>query len=161
MIDTVYLTDLPIRHEASIEASYLDEMGHMNVMWYTHLFDQATWEFFASLGMDLNYFNGEMAGAFALEQHTQYLVELRQGQRVQIRTRALGRSVKRFHFMHFMVVPASGQLAATTELIGIHVDRRARRSSPLPTRIAAAFDSVIAEHSQLSWDPPVCGSMKP
>ena len=102
-----------------------------------------------------------MAGAFALEQHTRYLVEVRQGQRVQIRTRALGRSEKRFHFMHFMVVQDSGQLAATTELIGIHVDRRTRRSSPLPEQIAAAFDGAIAEHSQLSWNPPICSSMKP
>lgn len=148
-------------HQAAIDADYLDEMGHMNVMWYTHLFDRATWVFFASLGMDLNYYNTSLAGAFALEQHTRYLAELFQGQIVQVHTRALGRSIKRFHFMHFMLVQNSGQLAATSELIGIHVDRRNRRSSPLPEQIAASFDKAIAEHSLLSWDPPLCGTMRP
>ena len=148
-------------HQAPIDIAYLDEMGHMNVMWYTHLFDRATGHFFASLGMDLNYYKKSNAGAFALEQHTRYLAELLQGQTVLIRTRALGRTIKRFHFMHFMVVRDGGQLAATTELIGIHIDRHSRTSSPLPKQIATEFDITIAKHSQLSWDSPICGSMSP
>ena len=35
------LTALPITHRAVIPDDYLDEMGHMNVMWYTHLFSLA------------------------------------------------------------------------------------------------------------------------
>ncbi len=161
LITDVDLGDLPIMHQAAIDAGYLDEMGHMNVMWYTHLFDRATWRFFASLGMDLNYYKKSRAGAFALEQHTRYLAELLQGQAVLIRTRVLGRTIKRIHFMHFMVVSDGGQLAATTELIGIHIDRHTRTSSPFPEQIATALDITIAEHSQLSWVPPICGSMHP
>ncbi|GMQ79488.1 MAG: hypothetical protein BMS9Abin02_2085 [Anaerolineae bacterium] len=161
LITDVELGDLPIMHQASIDAGYLDEMGHMNVMWYTHLFDRATWRFFASLGMDLNYYEKSSAGAFALEQHTRYLAELLQGQSVLIRTRALGRTIKRIHFMHFMVLRDTDQLAATTELIGIHIDFRTRTSSPFPEQIAKALDVTIAEHNQLSWDPPICGSMRP
>ena len=28
-----------------------DHMGHMNVMWYVGKFDEATWQFMASLGL--------------------------------------------------------------------------------------------------------------
>jgi acyl-CoA thioester hydrolase len=45
------IDSLPVTHQATVPESYLDAMGHMNVMWYTHLFDQATWRFFASLGL--------------------------------------------------------------------------------------------------------------
>lgn len=152
---------LPVTHQATIPAEYLDEMGHMNVTWYTYLFDQATWYFFASLGMSLAYFEEENAGAFALENHTRYLAEVRLGQRVEIRTRAIGRSSKRFHFMHFMVVEGSDLLAATTEFVGMHIDCRTRRSSPLPGPIAAAFDGLLAEHGRLEWAAPLCGVMRP
>ena len=30
---------------------HCDHMGHMNVMWYVGKFDEATWQFFALLGL--------------------------------------------------------------------------------------------------------------
>lgn len=152
---------LPLTYRATIKAEYLDHMGHMNVMWYTHLFDQATWAFFAQVGMDKAYFEEHSAGCAALEQHTHYLAELRHGANVSLRSRALGRSPKRLHFMHFMVNEDAGVLAATTEIVGIHIDRDARRSSPLPASIAATIDRLLAEHQALNWDAPVCGLMEP
>jgi acyl-CoA thioester hydrolase len=155
------LSPLPVTYQATIPEEYMDDMAHMNVMWYVHLFDRATWRFFASLGMSLDYFDEYDTGAFALEQHTRYLAEVRQEQMVILRTRAIGRSIKRFHFMQFMIIEDSSVLAATTELIGVHIDCATRRSSPLPDHIAGAFDRLIAEHREIDWDPPICGSMHP
>jgi acyl-CoA thioester hydrolase len=155
------LLSLAITHQATVLETYLDKMGHMNVMWYTHLFDRATWRFFANTGMDLAYYEREKAGAFALEQHTRYLAELRQGQAVTLRTRALDRTAKRFHFLHFMIRDEDGILAATSEIVGIHVDALTRRSSPLPQAIATALDKMIADHQRLGWEPPTCGVMGP
>src|SRR5438067_12161131 len=123
------LDDLPITYRATIPPDYLDEMGHMNVMWYTHLFGCATMGLFERIGLTREYFEAHHAGSFALEHHVRYLAEVRVGQHVTLRTRALGRSAKRMHFMHFMVHD-DGRLAATGEFIGTHVDMKVRRSSP-------------------------------
>jgi acyl-CoA thioester hydrolase len=155
------LSRLPITHKAIVLEEHLDEMGHMNVKWYTHFFDRGTWLFFESFGLGLAYFEGEDGGVFALEQHTRYLAEARLGQAITVRSRALGRSAKRLHFMHFMTLDVSGALSATTELVGIHVNRTTRRSSPLPDAITVAFDNLLAEHSHLDWEPPLCGVMGP
>jgi acyl-CoA thioester hydrolase len=152
---------LPVTYQATVIEEWLDEMEHMNVMWYTHLFDRATWQFFANLGMNLDYFEKQGAGAFALEQHTRYLAEVRLGQEITLRTRAIDRSAKRFHFMHFMTIGGNGVPAATTELIGAHIDYATRRLSPLPENIAAAFDDLIELHQALNWAPPLCGVMSP
>jgi acyl-CoA thioester hydrolase len=155
------LSRLPVTHKAIVLEEHLDEMGHLNVMWYTHFFDRATLAFFESFGMGLAYFEREAAGAFALEKHTRYLAEARLGQAITVHSRALGRSAKRFHFMHFMVMDESGVLAATTELVGSHIDRVARRSAPMPDIIADAFDRLLLEQSSLDWEPPLCGVMGP
>ena len=42
MIYVSALNALPITHATVIPEDYLDMMGHMNVMWYTHLFGCAT-----------------------------------------------------------------------------------------------------------------------
>ncbi len=84
---------------------------------------------------------------------------MRVGQHITVRTRVIGRSEKRFHILHFMSNDDSGTLAATLEAIGTHVDFRLRKSSPFPQHIAAAFDHLLAEHSQLPWPAPLCGAM--
>lgn len=158
--DSMNLTALPATYQATIPPEYRDEMGHMNVMWYAHLADRATFSFFKSFGYDEAYFRDYHAGAFALVTHYRYLAEVRIGQSVTIRTRALGRSAKRFHFVHFMTIDEmQDKLACTIETMGTHMDMRTRRSSEMAPQIAEAYDCILAEHRKLSWLPPLCGSI--
>ena len=154
------LNSLPITYQGVIPESYLDEMGHMNVMWYGHLFSCATGEIFKLVGLTRTYFESNQAGTFALEQHIRYLAEVRAGQKVSMRTRLVGRSAKLFHFIHFLVNDSTGALAATGESIGAHIDMRIRRTSPLPPEITALYDRLLAQHQALEWKPPLCGAMK-
>jgi acyl-CoA thioester hydrolase len=154
------LKSLPLTWQAVIPESYLDENNHMNVMWYTHLFSCATGGLFDRIGLTMAYFEANQAGTFALEHHLRFLSEVRAGEAITMRTRVLGRSVKRFHFMHFMIKDEGGILAATEEAVGSHVDLRIRRTSPLPRHIVEEFDRLLAEHERLDWAAPVCGVMK-
>ena len=155
------LSTLPITHEATILAKYLDDMGHMNVMWYTHLFDTAVYTLFEIIGLNLDYMKANDAGGFALETHVRYLSEVRVGHRVEVRTRLLGRSQKRFHLMNFMTNATKGDLAATFEVLGAHIDMSIRRMATFPPEIAERLDELLAEHQSLEWEAPVCGVMKP
>lgn len=155
------LNALPLTHRAVIPESYLDEMGHMNVMWYTHLFSTATGGLFELVGLTREYFEANRAGTFALEGHVRFLSEVRVGQAVALRSRFLGRSAKRVHLMSFMVKEDGSVLAATSEFVAAHIDMRVRRSSPFPPHVADAIDELAAAHAALGWAAPVCGVMKP
>lgn len=154
------LTPLPITHRAEIPDEYLDVMGHMNVMWYTHLFSLGAWGLFQMVGLNRAYFEANRAGSFALTQHFRYLKEVRAGQHVTIRSRVLGRTIKRWHTIHFMTIDELDTLAATCEVVQAHVDMTTRRTSPIPPPIADAIDRLVAEHGQLNWHAPLCGAMK-
>jgi len=160
-IPTMNLTALPTTHQATIPEDYLDAMGHMNVMWYIHLFDNATWGFIPRFGMSSEYFQSTRSAAFALEQHVRHLDEVHSGDNVTIYSRALGRSIKRLHFMHFMVKADAEIAAATVEIVASHADRITRRTSPLPDSIAARFDNILNAHDALDWAAPLCGIMAP
>jgi len=161
MIPIKNLESLPLFHRATIPKTYLDAMGHMNIRWYMALFDEAIWEMFASFGMNLDFFQTEKAGAFALQQFVRYLAEVRTGEMVAIRARILGRSAKRLHFMLFMINETSGSLATTLEGLGSYADLTVRRTKPFPDRIAGRIDALLAEHSRLGWYAPICGVIKP
>lgn len=151
---------LPLHLQAGIAESYLDEMGHMNVMWYTHLFSNASRTLFETLGLHAAYFAAHRAGTFALETHIRYLAELRVGQRVSIYSRVLGRSARVLHYMHFLVRDDGPVLSAIGEHVAAHIDMTVRRTAPFPARIAAAIDDMAREHAALPWPAPTCGVMK-
>ena len=155
------LKDLPVTHEAVIPENYLDDMGHVNVMWYTHLFSCGTVKLFELHGMNDEYFIQRNAGSFALEAHVRYLAELRVGKRISVRSRAVGRTQKRFHNLHFVVNEDYNVIAATGEFVGAHIDMAHRCMAPIPEDIARKWDDLIAEHNKVGWDPPLCGYMRP
>ena len=154
------LSRLPITARAEIPESYLDEMGHVNVMWYTHLFSCAVWGLFDIIGLSKDQMIAMQTGSFALEAHFRYLAEMKAWQRVTVRTRILDRSPKRIHLIHFLTIDNAGDLlSATGEMLSAHVDMTVRRQSPFPEAIAATCDKSLTEHRTLSWSAPVCGTI--
>lgn len=148
---------LPLYHSEIIPDDYIDAMGHMNVRWYMALFDNATWHFFEAVGLTQDYFERCHAGGFALRQFINYWSEVPAGHAVQVRTRVLGRSEKRFHFMHFLIDETAGRMAASLESLGTHADLKLRRSSPLPPEITSGLDERLDHDRRLEWRAPTCG----
>jgi acyl-CoA thioester hydrolase len=154
------LSTLPVTHKAIIPESYRDAMGHMNVMWYTHLFSKATGEVFKLCGLTREYFQDHQAGIFALKQLFSYNAEVLVGDEVTIHSRVLERSAKRIHMMHFMNKDRAGKLAATAEFLSTHIDMTVRRSSPFPVEITRIIDRLVEAHARLGWEAPVSGALR-
>ena len=130
--------------EASVEPRFIDANGHMNVAWYVHLSDQATWRFFATLGIDESYRARTRAGMFAVEQHLRYLGELLEGDPLEIRSRLLQVRNKALVIQHVMIDPTRARLAASTEIVGVHTHLDERRALPFPPELAAALAARIS-----------------
>jgi acyl-CoA thioester hydrolase len=131
----------------------------MNVMWYTHFFDMATWSWYDSIGFGHDYHNTSGNGSFALEAHTRYMAELKMGEEFKIYSRAIQRNAKLFLMIHYMV-RADGQIAAILEMLGIHIDMGSRRSSPMPAPIAKLWDEQIALGDAAGGEPLLSGSIR-
>jgi acyl-CoA thioester hydrolase len=115
----------------------------MNVSRYVQLFDSATWAFFASVGIDRSYIRDKQAGMFAVEEHLRYLNELREGEALEVYSKMLIVRERTVEYVNVMVDPVRRRVAAVAELVGLHIDMRTRRSTPLPPEIAAAFRAMI------------------
>ena len=122
----------------------MDHMDHMNVQFYTARFDEATWHFFAALGMTTTYFKANRRGMAALEQHSQYKRELHPGALLRITSELLEAKPKTIRFLHRMYDTESGAEVATSELVGAHIDTDARRAVAFPADIVARQRGFIA-----------------
>lgn len=123
---------------------HCDHMGHMNVMWYVGRFDEATWNLFASVGLTSSYLRDANRGMMAVEQHITYKRELLAGDTILVRSRFIEAREKVVRFVHELVDAETGELAASTTLTGVHVDRAARRSVPLPADVLERVRASIA-----------------
>jgi len=113
----------------------LDHIGHMNVQFYTARFDEATWHFFASIGITPTYLRTSRRGMAAVEQHTRYKQELQAGDLIRITSELIEMKQKAIRFTHRMYNAESGEEVATTELVGVHIDADQRRAVAFPADI--------------------------
>jgi acyl-CoA thioester hydrolase len=114
---------------------HIDQIGHMNVQFYTARFDEATWHFFAALGITPAYLKNNGRGMAAVDQHTQYKQELHAGALINIGSELLEMKSKTVRFRHRMYNSETGEEVAVTELVGVHMDTTARRSVAIPPEI--------------------------
>ena len=160
-LDLDQIVALPQTHREVVVPEYLDEMGHMNVQFYTAMIDRAIDSVFRMIGFDAEYMENNQAGSFALESHTRYLAEARVEHSLVIHSRFLARTPKRFHLMHFMINETRNRLAATQEVVAGHIDMTTRSMSPFPAEMAGKIEDYVQQHQLLDWEAPLCGSMGP
>jgi len=142
--------DAPLTtYEGDVEPAWIDLNDHMNVAYYVLAFDYGTDGLYDFVGVGPDYMAATNCSMFALETHVNYLGELRLGERFRITTQLLGFDDKRLQYFSRMHHAEKGFLAATTELLSIHVDLSVRRAAPFPAKIAAWLEAIRAAHADL------------
>ena len=132
-----------------VRSEWIDYNGHMNVAYYVLAFDHGTDRFLGMLGMDPDYPRREGGSTFALEMHVTYDRELKLDDSYVVHTQLIDTDTKRIHMHHTMRHATEGWLAATNEVITMHVDMAQRRSAPFPPHIQPRVDALKAAHAPL------------
>jgi len=123
--------------------SQIDHMGHMNVQWYTAKFDEATWHLFSAVGITNKYIQDNQRGMAALEQVTKYKSEVIAGDLLVITSKILEVKDKTLRFLHVMYNAETEKEVATSELLGVHLDRMKRKSFIFPQNIKAKCEKFV------------------
>ena len=116
----------------------------MNIMWYVGKFDEANWNLFARLGLTPTYLRESSRGMAAVQQNISYTRELLAGDIVEVKSRLLEIRDKSIRFLHEMRNAETGEIAATCEITGVHMDRQARKSAPFELKIRDAAARHLA-----------------
>jgi acyl-CoA thioester hydrolase len=136
--------DETITYRGTVYPWHCDHMGHMNVMWYVGKFDEAVWNLFNRLGITPSYLRGTQRGIAALEQTIRYKRELRAGDVVAVRSVVTGLRDKVVLMRQALFNVEQGFVAATMDVVGVHMDTQARKAVPFPTEIAARIRAELA-----------------
>lgn len=140
-------------HSETVRPEWVDYNGHMNVAYYVLIFDHATDTLLDTIGIGESYRLSQRGSFFIVEAHVAYLRELHAGDSVRIETQVLGHDDKRLHVFQRMVHVESGKLAATYEILGLHVDMKSRRAAPFPAGARERIQALAARHASRPRPP--------
>lgn len=137
------------RWRERIRPEWLDYNGHMNVAWYTLIFDHGSDEFLTAIGLGLAYRNRTGKSTFAVEAHVTHQNEVGVDEEVLVTTQLLDYDAKRLHYFHVMHRAADGRKLATLEQLSLHVNLATRKVEPIPEATIELLSDLWRSHSQL------------
>ena len=131
-----------------VEKDWIDYNGHMNMAYYNVLFDRCTDEAFERLGLGAGYVQERKLTTYTAEIHVCYARELHLGDKVTCTFQILDNDEKRLHVFQELI-HLDGWLAATSEVLTLHVDMAGPKVSPFPPDILARIGKMRAAHASL------------
>lgn len=138
-----------------IKPEWIDHNGHFNAGYYFVVFDDAVTDWMAFIGLGPEHRDEQQVTTFSVEGHITFERELQESDPIEIRTQLLGWDAKRVHCIHFMHHAVEGWLAATNELMSMHISTATRRSAPMAPGVQERLAAIEAAHARLPIPPQV------
>lgn len=132
-----------------VRPEWIDYNDHFNMGYYVVVFDLATDAFLEHIGLGEEHKRTHGVTTFTLESHVNYLRELVSGDPLRFTTQLIDFDEKRFHYIHQMFHAEKGFLAATNELMSLHVSEKTRRAAPMEAGVQARLAEILAVHEKI------------
>jgi len=131
-----------------VPPAFIDPNGHMNVGYYSVLFDQALDLPWDRLGVGSASTEATGCSTFTLESHVTYQREVHAGDPLDFTFQLIDFDAKRLHYFMTMLHANERWLAATSEAISICVDMATRRSTAWPADRLARMQVLLETHAR-------------
>jgi acyl-CoA thioester hydrolase len=143
----------PVVHRAVIEPGWIDRNGHFNAGYYMVVFDDATGHWLGYCGLTTAHREAYRVTTFSVESHILYLRELREGDEVCVTGQLLAFTDRKIHSFLRMFHAKEGYLAATNEVMTLHIGLPARRPAAMHPRVEARLAEVREAQAHLAHPP--------
>ena len=125
---------------------WTDYNGHMNLAFYIHLFDQGWDVLLDKFEMGGNSAKLEKRSTFAVESHTKYLKEVKEGDEVDINLLFLDNDNKRMVYQLEIFSKNGNYRAATSEICSVYVNLDIRRVTEIEQHKIKLMDKFILDN---------------
>jgi len=133
----------------TVRPDWIDYNGHLNDGYYAVAFSFATDAFMDYIGIDAAYRARAHCTIYTAEMHITYLRELKAHAPLTFTTQLLMYDAKRCHIFHRLHHGTEGYLAATCELMQLHVDQTMGKVALFPAAITNRLVEIYTTQQSL------------
>lgn len=145
------MQEMELTYRGTVYPWHCDHMGHMNVMWYTGKFDEASWSLLSRIGLSRSFMERRKQGMAAVQQNITYKRELIAGDTVSITSGILDVQEKVIRIFHEMRNDENLEVSAFATITGVYMDSIARKAHAIPIDIANRLKGIMLDQSKLYW----------
>jgi acyl-CoA thioester hydrolase len=132
----------------AMEKEWIDYNGHLNMAYYNVVFDRGGDAFFAEMGFGPKYAAERKLTIYTAEVHICYVQEIHLDHIVTVTSQLIDFDAKRLHTYN-EIVHKDGWVAATAEVMSLHVDMNGPKVVPFPDDILPTLEFYKQAHSKL------------
>ena len=112
-----------------------DFLGHMNVRWYAHFFDDAGWHLWTVVGLPQSKLRERGVSLVVAQTRTDFIHEMRAGELLVVRSAFTHVGTKSIRHFAKLYNADNDRLCATQESVEVFFDLGTRKSSTMPDDI--------------------------
>ena len=128
---------------------WTDYNGHLRDAHYLLVFSMATDALMDLFGLDEAGRKATGHSIFTLESHINYLLEVKEGTPIEVRTQILGVDAKRLNVYHTLHVAGTEPVLAANQQMLLNVDMSGPRAAPFAPSVLPRVQALAAQHRDL------------
>ncbi|SUZ67405.1 uncharacterized protein METZ01_LOCUS20259 [marine metagenome] len=136
-------------HHDVVRKEWIDFNGHFNAGYYLVCFDDAIESWMDFIGLGRSHRDRHSVTTFSAQNHVTYLREVSEGAKLAVTTQLLAFDRKRIHAMQVMWHSDENFVAATCEVMSLHVSEQTRRVSEMHDEAYERLLEVWDSHEKL------------
>ena len=137
-----------VSRPVTILSQWCEPTGEMSDAYYGIVFDRSGDEGFELIGLGPDYVKERGLSFYTAESHVCFVRPVRAGDRVTVVFQLLDYDEKRIRTYEEMRF-ADGRLAATSEILSLHIDLSGPKVVPFPADIMKKIEAMAAAHADL------------
>ena len=132
-------------YRTALAPEWIDYNGHLRDAYYGLIVSYASDSLMDRLGMDAAYRQRTRNTLYTVEMHVHYLREVKKSDIVLVNVRVLGADQKRIHAAFDVVKEADAVMAASAELMLLHVHQgESVTTTAFPPEVSSAIETLLA-----------------
>lgn len=152
----------PLRtHSTVVQPAWIDYNDHMTEGFYGVAFADASDAFLLEQGFDAAYRKKHRGAFYTVETHIRFIQQLELSDPIVFETLVLGIDARRVHLFHNMLHGEQGYVAATQEVLMLHVNRDSVRVESMSEELLAALLPFAEAHADVERPDGIGASVRP
>ena len=130
-------------HRTVVFPAQCDHLGHMNVRYYAHAFDDASFHAWARIGITFEAMHA--AGAVTVVAHTEtdFLREVTAGSLIKVESTFVKLGTKSTTYRQRLVDAENGELYANQRVVEVFFDLKRRKSVAMPAAFMEKIEAAL------------------
>ncbi len=130
-------------HRTVVFPAQCDHLGHMNVRYYAHAFDDSSFHAWARIGITFEAMHAEGAVTVVAHTETDFIREVTAGSLIKVESAFVKLGTKSATYRQRLIDAENGELYANQQVVEVFFNLKTRKSVAMPAAFREKIEAAL------------------